>query len=134
MYSGWTLRNSGNSYHAPEKPSPEYITYLEKAVQIYREGLNLSAQGSLRNDFGLGYAFLAVIKQAQRDHPCALRCIRDALDIAEYADIPRVIHLIDALQARLWLAQGETKLAYQWAASYQLFDPTEYPREIEDHI
>jgi LuxR family maltose regulon positive regulatory protein len=104
---------------------------LELAEDYVQKGLDLLAKGPLRNDFGQGYALLAMIKQAQGDRENAIRQIDQALQIAEYAEIPRIIHLIQAYQARIWLAQGEIDCASIWAKAYRLIEPTEYPREIE---
>ncbi len=105
---------------------------LEMAENILGEGLGLLAKGSIRSDFGQGDALLAMIKQAHGDWKRALRLIKDAIQTAEYAEIPRLIHLLQAYQARIWLSQGEIELASHWASAYRLLEPVEYPHEIED--
>jgi len=105
---------------------------LEMAEKHVQESLDLLAKGPIRNDFGQGYALLAMIKQAQGDRERAVQLIERALQIAEYAEIPRIIQLVQAYRARIWLAQGENDLALNWAGGYRLIGPTEYPREIED--
>lgn len=105
---------------------------LEMAENYVREGLDLLEKGPLKNDFGQGFALLATIKQARGDRDGASLSIDNALHTAEYAEIPRLIQLIQAHRARIWLAQGEIERASNWAKAYQLIEPTEYPREIED--
>jgi LuxR family maltose regulon positive regulatory protein len=105
---------------------------LQLAEDYVQEALDLLAKGPIGNDFGQGYALLAMIKQAQGHRERALQLIEHALQIAEFAGIPRMVHLIQAYRARIWLAQGEIGLVSNWADAYRLVEPTEYPREVED--
>ncbi len=105
---------------------------LVSAEQKVHESLDLLAKGPLRFDFGQGYALFAMIKQAQGDRKRSTECIERALKSAEFAGIPRIVYLIQACQARIWLAQGEIELASNWAQVYQQLGFTEYPREFED--
>jgi len=105
---------------------------LSAAAQYAHDGLKHLEQAGTPDSFGTGHAVLARIQQAQRDKAGALAAIEKACDIARRSNIPRMIHLIGAYQARIWLAQGDLVQATGWAQNYRQLDSVEYLREFED--
>jgi LuxR family maltose regulon positive regulatory protein len=57
---------------------------------------------------------------------------QQAVQIAQQENVPRLIGLTEAGQARVWLAQGQLDLAARWAQDYRQVGETEYLREFED--
>jgi LuxR family maltose regulon positive regulatory protein len=105
---------------------------LQGAERHVSEGLERLARGGTPDSFGNGYAMLARAKQALGDDRAALAAIQHALQVAQDSDISRVIHLMSACQARIWLAQGQLGQAVRWADEYRQVGATEYLREVED--
>ena len=105
---------------------------LHAAERHLLEGLALLSQAGISESFGNGHALLALIRQALADHDGALAAAQQAVQIAQRANIPRLISLTSAYQARVWLAQRQIDLAGRWAEEYRQAGETEYLREFED--
>jgi ATP/maltotriose-dependent transcriptional regulator MalT len=105
---------------------------LSAAARNVVDGLQRLEQAGTPDSFGTGRAVLARIKQAQGEHRQALTAIQDALQIAEGLHIPRLVHLMAAHRARIWLAQGQRVQAARWACEYRQVGGTQYLREFED--
>jgi LuxR family maltose regulon positive regulatory protein len=107
---------------------------LQLAERQVRAGLEQLSQGNIPASFGLGHALLAQIRQALGDPAGAREAMVQAVQHARDGDIPRIAHAASALQARLWLAQGQIERAAAWASDYRRAAPVEYLREAEDLI
>ncbi|MBN1138587.1 MAG: AAA family ATPase [Anaerolineae bacterium] len=105
---------------------------LHAAKRHLLEGLELLSQGGISESFGSGHAVLARIKQALADHEGARKAAQQAVQIAQRENVPRLVDLTSAYQARIWLAQGQIDLAARWADEYRQSGETEYLREFED--
>jgi LuxR family maltose regulon positive regulatory protein len=105
---------------------------LQDAERYVSESLALLGRSGTTDSFGIGHALLARIKQAWGDDEGALGAIQHAIQIARDFDIARVVHFIEAHQARIWLAQDKYELAVGWAYKYAELGETEYLREFED--
>jgi len=105
---------------------------LHAAERHLLEGLELLSQGGISESFGSGHAVLAQIRQALADHEGALEAAQQAVQIAKRENVPRLVGLTSAYQARVWLAQGQIDLAARWADEYRQVGQTEYLREFED--
>ena len=105
---------------------------LAAAERRLLEGLDLLSQSGISESFGSGHAVLAQIKQALGDEEGARQAARQAVEIAQRENIPRIVSLTSAYQARVWLAQGRLDLAARWAGEYRQVGETEYLREFED--
>ncbi len=105
---------------------------LVAAERHLLEGLDLLRQGGIGGHFGNLDAALAQIRQARGDRDGARSTIQRAVQIAQAANIPRLVMQARAYQARIWLAQGELALARGWARDYRQFGATEYVRDFED--
>jgi LuxR family maltose regulon positive regulatory protein len=105
---------------------------LPAAERHLVDGLELLSQSGISESFGSGHAVLAQIKQALGDHEGARAAARQAVHIAERENIPRLVGLTSAYQARVWLAQGQLDLAARWADDYRQLGETQYLREFED--
>ena len=105
---------------------------LPAAARHVSEGLQRLDQAGTPDSFGAGRAVLARIEQAQGKHRQALATIQDALQTAEAVHMPRLVHLMAAHRARIWLDQGQRAQAAWWAREYRQTDGTQYLREFED--
>ncbi len=105
---------------------------LHAAERHLLEGLELLSQSGISESFGSGHTVLARLKQALGDHEGAREAARQAVQIAQRDNIPRLVVLTSAYQARVWLAQGRLDLAARWAHDYRQVGETEYLREFED--
>jgi LuxR family maltose regulon positive regulatory protein len=105
---------------------------LQEAEHCLMESLELLRQGQVTDNFGLGHALLACIKQALGNTAEAQAAIEHAVQIAEESKIARVLVQTSAHQVRIWLRQGELSLAAHWADGYNQVGATEYLREFED--
>lgn len=105
---------------------------LVTAQRRLAEGLELLVQSGISESYGSGHALLARVYQALGDGDGALAAAREALQIAEHENIPRVVGLAAANLARIQLAQGQLDLALRWADQYRESGETEYLREFED--
>jgi LuxR family maltose regulon positive regulatory protein len=105
---------------------------LQDAERYVSESLDLLERSGTTDSFGIGHALLARIKQALGDEEEAMVAIQHAIQIARDFDIARVLNLIEAYQARIWLAQKKYDLAVSWANEYSKIGETEYLREFED--
>jgi len=105
---------------------------LHAAERHLLEGLELLSQAGISESFGSGHAVLALVRQALADHDGALVAAQQAVQIAQRANVPRLVSFTSAYQARVWLAQGRLDLAAGWAEEYQQTGETEYLREFED--
>ena len=107
---------------------------LQLAERQVRAGLEQLSQGNIPASFGLGHALLAQIRQALGDPAGAREAMIQAVQHARDGDIPRIAHTAFALQARLWLAQGQIDQAAAWASDYRQAAPVEYLRAAEDLV
>ena len=105
---------------------------LRTAERHLLDGLGLLSQGGISGSFGSGHAVLAQIRQALGDPEGAREAAHQAVQIAQRENIPRLVSLTSAYQARVWLAQGQLDLAVSWAGGYRQAGETEYLREFED--
>ena len=105
---------------------------LPTAERYVSESLDLLGRSGTTDSFGTGHALLARIRQARGDDDGALAAIRRAIQTAQGFDLTRLSTLIEAHQARLWLAQGKLELAARWAQDCGRFGEMEYLCEFED--
>ena len=105
---------------------------LPEAERYVIDSLDLLGRSGTTDSFGIGHALLARIQQARGNDEGALVAIERAIQIARDFDITRVSTLIEAHQARIWLAQGRLEPAARWAQDYRQLGETEYLREFED--
>ncbi|MBN1641116.1 MAG: AAA family ATPase [Anaerolineae bacterium] len=105
---------------------------LPAAERQVLEGLALLGASGTPDSFGLGRAVLARIKQAQGDGQAALAAIQEVMQIVREYGIQRLVDLVSAHQARIWLAQDRADLAAHWADAYRQRGEVEYLREFED--
>ncbi len=116
---------------------------LEAAEGHIRRALELLRGGGIAESFGSAHAILAQIRQARHDAEGALAAADQAISRAQEMGIPRLVHLADAYQTRIWLAQARApeegrpgreglRLAARWAEEYRQLPPAEYLREFED--
>ena len=96
------------------------------------EGLGLLRHGGIGAHFGNLDAALAQTRQALGDQDGARSTIERAVQVAQSANITRLVLQARAYQARIWLAQGELELARGWARDYRRIGATEYVRDFED--
>jgi LuxR family maltose regulon positive regulatory protein len=75
---------------------------------------------------------LARIRLAQGKSEAASAAMEQGLRIARGNDIPRLVTLVSAYRARIWLAQQQTEAAAHWAEEYGRLEPAEYLREFEE--
>ncbi len=105
---------------------------LEAANENLVTGLKLAQQGSQLGTLQVGKIVQARIVQAQGDSTRALQAIQEAA--ASPSDLFERKEWVDAVQARLWLAQGDIAAAVQWAETCELplgkeFDYVIFPGE-----
>jgi len=106
---------------------------LENATRYANIGIELSGrQGQVMGAETIGQIILASILQAQGDSVEAQEAIEEAL--ASLSERSPVAHWTAAVQARLWLAQGNLPAAIHWARNCDLpldddFSFREYPGE-----
>ncbi len=105
---------------------------LPAALRHVTDGLACLEQGGIPDSFGVGHALLAHIQQARGDEESTVAAMQQAVAIAYSSGMSRFVHLMAAHQARLWLAQGQARLAVDWADAYRQLPPVEYLREFED--
>jgi LuxR family maltose regulon positive regulatory protein len=91
---------------------------LEEAEGMLRNGLRLMQQDGISPNFGRAHAMLAMVQQAQGKPADALESMEIARQIANRSQSRRYINRISAYQARLWLLQGESLRAGQWAEQW----------------
>jgi LuxR family maltose regulon positive regulatory protein len=87
---------------------------LEAATRYLTEGIELARRWG---EIGVldGYISLAWVKQAQGDVDGARDVIQKARQVAIKTDATELDDFyVDALQARLWIAQGELQAAMRW--------------------
>jgi LuxR family maltose regulon positive regulatory protein len=88
---------------------------LDGALRYFSESAALFAQFS---DFGLPIAHLSIarVKAAQGDWNSAQEDLEKARQYAQSSKATRLDdRLVDGLQAKFWIMQGELRLAEQWA-------------------
>jgi LuxR family maltose regulon positive regulatory protein len=105
---------------------------LQEAAENLREALDLLSQGGITQSFGNIHSVLALVEQAQGQRDEALTLAQEAVELANRGGIERLAVLAKAYQARVWLAQGATGLAVQWADEYVALEAVEYLQEFED--
>lgn len=105
---------------------------LQDATRHAAEGLAHLEQAGTPDSFGVGHAWLARIRQAQGYDAEALAAVQKAQQMARQCNVSRLIHLMSAYQARIWLAQGHRSEAAGWARDYEQLGAAEYLREFED--
>jgi LuxR family maltose regulon positive regulatory protein len=105
---------------------------LEAASRFAEQGLDLLRRGRISLGTETLYALLACIRQALGEGEGAEAAIDQSLQIARGNDIPRLLSLVSAYQARLLLAQKRLDAAARWAESYVRSEETEYLREAQE--
>jgi ATP/maltotriose-dependent transcriptional regulator MalT len=88
---------------------------LEEAKALLRNGRRSMQQAGISPNFGRAHALLGMVQQAQRKPDEALSSLEIAQQIANRSQSRRYIDRISAVQARVWLLQGESLQAGQWA-------------------
>lgn len=86
---------------------------LESAERLAREGLELSKQWGQAEILMHGYVELAQVLQARENEDGALDAIRTARQIARGLT-SLFVNTTAAVEARLWLAQGDVTAAARW--------------------
>jgi len=102
---------------------------LEAATRYLTEGIELARRWG---EIGVldGYISLARVKQAQGDVDGARDVIQKAQQVAAKTDATELDDFfVDALQARLWIAQGELEAAMRWVEERGLALPA--PSTVE---
>jgi LuxR family maltose regulon positive regulatory protein len=105
---------------------------LAAAQQHAQRGLDLLRRGHISLGTETLHALLACAHQGRGDSERASDQIAQALQIARGNDIPRLISLISAYQARIRLAQKRLAAATDWAQAYERMEETEHLREFEE--
>jgi LuxR family maltose regulon positive regulatory protein len=106
---------------------------LDGATCQLMQGIEHGQRGGMPEILLSGYMTLAQVKQARGDAPGAMQMCQQALQIARQTNAPRIIAWMAALQARLWLAQGQVAAAVHWAQTSGLTpeDTPNYLLEID---
>jgi LuxR family maltose regulon positive regulatory protein len=91
---------------------------LEKAKEHLTTGIQLGERGQQFSIVQIGSIILARILQAQGDEAGALEAIEKAKALSQKVSEQRL--WVDAVQARLWLAQGNLAAATQWEQKGEL--------------
>jgi LuxR family maltose regulon positive regulatory protein len=86
---------------------------LESAERLAKEGLELSKQWEQAEILMHGYVELAQVLQAREHEDEALDAVRRARQIARGV-APLFVDTTAAVEARLWLAQGDVAAAARW--------------------
>jgi len=102
---------------------------LDGATRRLMQGIEHGQRGGMPEILLSGYMNLAQVKQARVDAPGATQMCRQALQIARQTNAPRIIAWMAALQARLWLAQGQIAAAVHWAQTSG-FTPEDTPNYL----
>ena len=108
---------------------------LHTATHHLKKGVELGERGGNVDVVIDGYVTLARIQQALGNGDGATGMLQRAKRLAEKHDMATYVDLINAWQARLWVAQGERWSAARWSEERGLSieDELRYPREFE-HI
>jgi LuxR family maltose regulon positive regulatory protein len=110
---------------------------LPAAEENLQTGLQLGEAEQSSGALANGYLLLARLKQAQGDPTEAIEAARQAARLArQYTGPYYWANEVAAYQARLWLAQGNLRVAELWAQERELWpaplpDPLPYLREGE---
>lgn len=91
---------------------------LAGAEEYLERGLSLGEQAGNIDTLLIGHFRRALVRQAQGDGAAALAAIREAREVARRFEVPHAEVYTAALQARIWLAQGQLALAEQGAQGY----------------
>ena len=105
---------------------------LTRAEELTREGIDLLRQSGPAHGLAAAYTAQALIQQALGQSGESLKSISQATQLTQGQPGGYLSARLPAYQARLWLAQGELKLAEHWAKDYGQLGPSEYSREFED--
>jgi LuxR family maltose regulon positive regulatory protein len=105
---------------------------LQNSERHILEGLALVQQGRILLGQETLYATLALTRQGLGDSEGATEAIEQAIEIAQGNNIPRLVNLVSAYQARIWLAQRHQRLTSRWAHAYRKSGEAEYLRVFED--
>lgn len=108
---------------------------LSSAENYLVDGMKISKEGVLIDDFRIELMLLAQLRKAAGDFAGALSTMEQAHAICQSFEIPRLITLSEAHRARIQLANGMLDKVEHWAKKYQeLYDShqVEYTREYED--
>jgi LuxR family maltose regulon positive regulatory protein len=100
-------------------------THARQAAAQLRQGHVTLGQETL-------YGLQSRIEQARGKVGAANAALERAAQIARGNDVPRLLSLNAAIQARVHLAQGGLRAAARWADEYAQQAPTEHLREFED--
>ena len=91
---------------------------LDAADHYVRQGLERGQQANIMDVLLRSYLALARIRQSQGDLAGALDALRDVEPVVQHMGVAAIKDWVDASQAQLWLAQGDTAAAARWAAHY----------------
>lgn len=93
---------------------------LDAATFHLRKGIELGQQGAGGRVLTTGYLGLARVYHAQKDLGRALEMAHQAEQLVRGLDLALILALIQAIRARLWLAQGNIAAASRWAQECEL--------------
>ncbi len=121
---GWMrLIQAKTAYHRNE---------LAEAERLNREAIELLERGGIIHQLPQAYALLAFTLQTRGDIEGANVTIQVALKRAIESSAARDISLVNAYQARIWLAQHDYLRAFPWADKYRTTARPDYQRLFED--
>ncbi|MBL8164382.1 MAG: hypothetical protein JNJ61_20505 [Anaerolineae bacterium] len=103
---------------------------LERAEAFVRQGLKLAAQYNIDYGSWIGYSVLWKIYRIRGQYDAAEQAIDQITAIAEKYANPRPLGIAGALQARGWLADGDTTSALHWADTFAGSQPS-YNTDME---
>jgi LuxR family maltose regulon positive regulatory protein len=134
------LRRAGGATHQQVLGAYTYLGLcyyewndLTAAEQVLREGLAAGQRTGRGRYWPLGYSALTRVLWARGDAAQASTMLEQSLTAAQLLDSQRDIAEAQALQAWLWLAQGDLAAAERWLAMRALNadDTVPYERQAE---
>jgi LuxR family maltose regulon positive regulatory protein len=105
---------------------------LATASAHARQALELLQESQITLGQERLYGLLAQIEQQRGSPDSANRALERALQIARGNDVPRLVSLVQAMEARVRLAQGALHRAARWADAYAQEEKPQYLREYEE--
>jgi LuxR family maltose regulon positive regulatory protein len=105
---------------------------LQDAETLLLAGIAHSQAGGITDDLRHEYLFLARLRQSQGDYAAAHAALQELETLLQPYRIERLLGVVAAQRARVWLAEGRLALAETWAAAYATQEPTGYLREGEE--
>ncbi len=117
VYAGQSLPMTGRTYLGLAEIARKRSD-LEQAINYLNLGLNLGEQGNIGGTLHVGHIISAQIHQAQGNFAAAHEALEKAKQYPQ--DIAPTFQWTDAVQARLWLAEGKLSAAVRWAETADL--------------